>query len=83
MRSHIPKEVRQLPLQTRVLHALSEFDSAKTPSERMAALSKLQPLIAGNGAGNAALRKCLALIKKVERLEAWQIRSGRKLPIRF
>ena len=83
MKSHRSKEVRQLPLQTRVLHALSEFDSAKTPSERMAALSKLQPLIAGNGARNAALRKCLALIRRVERLEAWQIRTGRNLPISF
>jgi hypothetical protein len=74
MRRHRSREVgRQLPWQTQALAALAEFDSAKTPSQRMVALRKLQPLFAGNGARKAALRKCVELTRKVERVGDWEI----------
>jgi hypothetical protein len=65
----------QLPWQTQVLAALSELDSAKSPSQRMAALGQLRPLFAGNGARKAALRNCLALLIRAERMGEWEIRA--------
>jgi hypothetical protein len=67
MRRHRSKEARRLPWQAQVLAALAEFDFAKAPSQRMAALRKLQPLFAGRGALKKVLRKCLALTKRAER----------------
>jgi hypothetical protein len=72
MRHHRSKEVG-LPWQTQVRAALAELDFAKASSQRMAALRKLQPLFAGKGARKTALRKCLALTIKAERLGEWQI----------
>jgi len=74
MRLRRSREVgRQLPWQTQALAALAEFDSAKTTSRRMVALRKLQPLFAGSGARKAALRKCLAVTIKAERMGEWEI----------
>jgi hypothetical protein len=73
MRHHISKEVG-LPWQTQVLAALAEFDSGKTPSQRMAALGKLRPLFAGNGELKKVLTRCLALLIRAERMGEWEIR---------
>lgn len=75
MRHHIPKEVGQPSRKTQVLAALAELDFAKGHSQRMAALRTLQPLFAGNGAREAALRKCLAVLIRAERLGEWEIRT--------
>lgn len=58
----------RIPWQTQVLDAVAEFNSAKAPSQRMAALKKLQPLFAGSGEQKKALRKCLVLTRRAERL---------------
>jgi hypothetical protein len=68
MRRHRSKEVGQLTWQTQALAALAEFDSAKAPSQRVAALRKLKSLFAGAGELKKVLRKCLALTKRAERL---------------
>lgn len=78
MRCYRLKEVERLPWQTQVAAALAEFDIAKSSRERMAALRKLQPLFAGNGARRKALRRCLALMRRAERLGTFWI----NLPIR-
>ena len=83
MRRDRSRKVKQLPWKTQVLAAVKELDFAKAPKERMAALGRLRSLFAGGGSLKKVLRKCLALIRRFERLEAWQIRAGRKLPIRF
>ena len=72
MEHHISKE-GQPSWQAHVLAIVAEFDCAKTPSQRMALLRKLRPLFAGNGARRAALRKCLALTIRAERLGDWEI----------
>jgi hypothetical protein len=68
MRRNRCKEAGRRPWETQVLAALAEFDFAKASSQRMAALKKLQPLFAGDGALKKALRKCLALTRRAERL---------------
>lgn len=78
MRRHRSSEVKRITWHSRALVALAEFDLAKTHSQRMAALRKLQPLFAGNGARKAALRKCLALTRRVERVGKWEICTERR-----
>jgi hypothetical protein len=77
MRRHRSKEAG-LPWETQVAAAVAEFDSAKAPTQRMAALRKLQPLCAGNGELKAVLRKCLALLTKAEQIGEWKIRAERR-----
>ena len=68
MRRKASGNAEPLPWKRRVLAALTEFDCATARSQRMAALGKLQTLFAGKGARKEALRKCLALTRRVERL---------------
>jgi len=58
----------ELPWQTRATAALSEFNFARRPAPRMAALRKLQTLVKGDEAVKEVLRKCLALTIRAERL---------------
>jgi hypothetical protein len=62
------KEAGRLLWRTQVRAALAEFNFARHPAQRMAALRKLQPLFAGDGALKPVLRKYLALTKRAERL---------------
>jgi hypothetical protein len=68
MKCYRSKEAGRLSWQTQVGAALAEFDSAKAPSQKMAALRKLQSLFAGNGARKKVLRRCLALLRRTEQL---------------
>jgi len=68
MRRHRSKEIGQLPWQTQALAVLAEFDSANAPSQRVAALRKLQLLFAGDGELKRVLRKCLALTRRADRM---------------
>jgi hypothetical protein len=77
------KELERLPWKSQVLAALSDLDCTKTSNQRTAAQRRLHLLFQGGGDLKKALRKCVALIKRVERLEALRVRIGRKLPIRF
>jgi hypothetical protein len=78
MRRHRSSEVKRISWHKQAFSALAEFDSAQTSSQRMAALKKLQPLFAGNGTRKAALRKCLALTIKTERMGEWEICTERR-----
>jgi len=83
MRRDRSRELERLPWKSQVQAAVAELDCAKTSNQRMAALRRLHLLFVGGGELKRVLRRCLALIRRVERLEAWQIRAGRKLTIRF
>ena len=77
------RKVERLPWDSQVQAAVTEFDFAKTHSQRTAVLRRLHSLFVGPGELKKVLRKCLALVERVERLEARQMRAGGRLPIRF
>jgi hypothetical protein len=61
-----------LDWRTQARAALAQFNAAETPKSRIAALNKLRPLFAGEGALKEALRKCLKQANRVERLSTKQ-----------
>jgi hypothetical protein len=62
------KELQQASWQTEARHALLEFDTARYSAQRLAALKKLQPLFDGKGKLKEALRRCLTLANRAERM---------------
>jgi hypothetical protein len=83
MRRDRLRKLEQLPWKSQVQAALAELDYAKTSNQRVAALRRLRLLFVGGAEPKKVLRRCLSLIRRIERLEAWHIRTCRELLIRF